>query len=72
MFNKSLYTHVSCYRVFLVGYKEFGSLLITDCTSTVNKGEGLGVMEDENQCGGTRGERHEARIVSFLVRSLLE
>jgi hypothetical protein len=27
---------VSCHGFFLVGYKEFGSLLITDCTNAVN------------------------------------
>jgi hypothetical protein len=27
---------MSCHRFFLVGYKEFESLLITDCTSTTN------------------------------------
>jgi hypothetical protein len=27
---------MSCHGFFLVGYKEFGSLLITDYTSTVN------------------------------------
>jgi hypothetical protein len=27
---------MSCHGFFLVGYKEFGSLLTTDCTSAVN------------------------------------
>jgi hypothetical protein len=33
-----LYTHMSCHGFFLVGDKEFASLLITDYTSTVNRG----------------------------------
>jgi hypothetical protein len=32
----SIYTHMSFHRFFLMGYKKFGSLLITDCTSAIN------------------------------------
>jgi hypothetical protein len=32
----SIYTHVSCHGFFPWDAKEFGSLLITDCTSALN------------------------------------
>jgi hypothetical protein len=34
----SIFTHVSYYEFFLVEYKEFLILLITDYTSTINTG----------------------------------
>jgi hypothetical protein len=35
--KNSLYTLLFCLGFFLVGYKEFGRLLITDCTRAVSK-----------------------------------